>query len=276
MLRIEFADLFTRLAAADPLLIALGILFILLLCGFGFPLPEDIILIFTGYVCHLGILPFWLGIAIGMGGVLLGDSALWWIGHRYGQDVLKLRLFRSFLPRPRQRKIEKLYVKYGTRMLIGARFSPGIRAGVFLFSGISGVTYRRFILTDGSAALLSVPAIVSVAYVFGDQIDRVLKALRGVQHYILLGLVLIILGHLAYSWLIRLRERRQMELAGANGSGQRASGATALVQPAAAGEPVAVPAAAPVAATADPAMLATAPAAESKVTRASEGASPGA
>jgi len=211
MWQIDFSNIFEQLAAADPTLIGLGIFLVLLACGFGLPLPEDVVLVFTGYVTHLGVLPVWLSLFIGLGGVLLGDSTLWWIGHRYGSDVLRLRLFRSFLPPARLLKIERLYARYGNRILFGARFSPGIRAGVFLFGGLSGVPYRRFILTDGSAALISVPAIILAAYLFGGEIERVLKAMRGVQHWLVAAIVLIVVGHLIYAWFVRRKERRLLE-----------------------------------------------------------------
>ena len=202
------ADLFHQLATVDPIVIGLGIFFVLLLCGFGLPLPEDIVLAFTGFVSYLGVMPVWLGVIIGLSGVLIGDSSLWWLGHRYGKEVLNLRLFKRFLPPHRLKKIQRMYRKYGNRMLFGARFTPGLRAGVFMFAGWSGVPYRRFIATDGSAALLSVPAIVLTTHFFGAEIDHTIKAVRGVERWVLLGIVLYVVIHALYSWRKKRKEVR--------------------------------------------------------------------
>jgi membrane protein DedA with SNARE-associated domain len=203
-------DVFTAAASAHPALIAAGIFGILLLCGFGLPLPEDIVLAFTGYVVYLGILPLWFGIFVGLAGVLIGDSTLFWLGQRFGARVMELRFIRRFLPPARLQRIQRLYRKYGSRMLFMARFTPVMRAGVFLFAGWAGVPYLRFVLTDGSAALLSVPAIVTVTYLLGAQIDRAIHAIRGVEHWILVGIALIVAWHIVHGALVRRRERRRL------------------------------------------------------------------
>jgi membrane protein DedA with SNARE-associated domain len=202
-------DVFTHAASAHPALIAAGIFGILLLCGFGLPLPEDIVLAFTGYVVHRGVLPLWFAIIVGMAGVVIGDSTLWFLGHRYGARVMELRLIRRFLPPARLQRVQALYRKYGSRVLFSARFTPVVRSGVFLFAGWAGVSYLKFILTDGMAALISVPAIITVTYVLGAQIDRAIHAIRGIEHWILLGIALLVMAHILHSHLARRKERRR-------------------------------------------------------------------
>ncbi len=199
-------ELFTSLASGHPVLVAFGILVVLLLCGFGFPLPEDIVLAFTGYVAYLGVMPLWLALTIGLAGVLIGDTTLWWLGKKFGRDVLKMRLFKRFLPPARLKKIQKLYMKYGMRMLFGARFTPMLRAGVFMFAGWSGISYIKFLITDGLAALISVPAIILATYIFGAEIDSAIKAVRGVEHWVLLGVIAIVLLHVLWGYIQRKRE----------------------------------------------------------------------
>ena len=202
------SELFHQLASNHPVLIMGGIFVVLLLCGFGLPLPEDVVLAFTGYAVHLGVMPLWAALLISMAGVLIGDSTLWWIGHRWGGEVLNLRLFKAFLPPHRLAKIKRLYARYDNRMLFAARFTPGLRSGVFLFAGWSKVTYRRFLLTDGIAALISVPLIVTVAYLLGAEIDRGVAAIRGVEHWVLAGILALILLHVARDWHTKRREKR--------------------------------------------------------------------
>jgi len=199
------AETFTRLVGADPLPVAAGIFAVLLLSGFGLPLPEDVTLAFTGYACHLGVLPLWLGIALGLSGVMLGDSSLWWIGHRFGEHLLDTRLFRFILSAKRLAQIRRLYQRRGSRMLFMARFMPGLRSGVFLFAGWSGVSYGQFIRTDGLAALISVPALVCVTYAFGSEIDRAFAAVKDVEYWIFGGIIAYVLFHFVYT---RIRDAR--------------------------------------------------------------------
>jgi len=207
-------EVFTSAASAHPALIAGGIFLILLLCGFGLPLPEDIVLAFTGYVVYLNVLPLWAAIAIGLGGVVIGDSTLWWLGRRYGGAVMRLRGIRNFLPPARLEKIQKAYCKYGTRMLFTARFTPVMRAGVFLFAGWARVSYLKFICTDGTAAVISVPAIIVVTYFLGSQIDRAVKAIRGVEHWILIAIGVAVVAHIVHGRVVKRREARAAAAAG--------------------------------------------------------------
>jgi membrane protein DedA with SNARE-associated domain len=212
-------DIFTNLATAHPALVVLGIFLVLLLCGFGLPLPEDIVLAFTGYAVHLGVMPIWLAVVVGVAGVLIGDSTLWYLGRRYGENVFKLRLVRRLLPPQRLERVQRLYQRYGSRVLFTARFTPMLRAGVFLFAGWARVSYLRFLATDGSAALISVPTIIIVTYLLGNQIDRAVKAVRGVEHWILVAIGLAVIAHIVHGVIARRREAR--EATGAAPASQR-------------------------------------------------------
>ena len=73
----EWVDIFQQLTTLNPVLIASGIFLVLLLCGFGLPLPEELVLVFAGYACFLGILPIWLAIGISIAGVFIGMTVLY-------------------------------------------------------------------------------------------------------------------------------------------------------------------------------------------------------
>jgi membrane protein DedA with SNARE-associated domain len=238
-------ELFSTFVASHPALVCGGIFFVLLLCGFGLPLPEDVVLAFTGYAVHRGVMPIWVAIAIGMAGVIVGDSCLWMLGRRYGKNVLRMRLISAFLTEARLEKIQRLYKKYGSRILFMARFTPVLRAGVFLFAGWAGVPYRRFIATDGSAALLSVPAIVTFVYLLGDQIDRAIRAVRGFEHWILIAIGLLVVAHVVHSMIARRRERREAASTGladeAKSESVAVDATTAPSSIAIAGEPAELP-----------------------------------
>jgi len=200
-------DLFHQVAAWDPVLVGLCVFAVLLLCGFGLPLPEDVVLIFTGYACYLGVLPVWVAIAITLAGVLIGDTTLWCIGHRFGPGVMRLWLFRRLLPPHRLEVIRAKYHDYRNRLLFTARFMPGLRSGVFFFAGLSGIPYRVFIRADGAAALLSVPAIVIATYLLGGQIDHAIRTIRGVEHWVVAGVVGLFVVWVAVSEVRRRRAR---------------------------------------------------------------------
>jgi membrane protein DedA with SNARE-associated domain len=200
-------DLFHQVAAWDPALVGLCVFAVLLLCGFGLPLPEDVVLIFTGYACYLGVVPVWVAIVVTLAGVLIGDSTLWCLGHRFGSGMMRLWVFRHLLPPHRLEVIKTKYSAYRHGLLFAARFMPGLRAGVFFFAGLSGIPYRIFIRADGAAALLSVPAIVVATYLLGGQIDNAIRTIRGVEHWVAAGIIGLCAVCVAVSEVRRRRAR---------------------------------------------------------------------
>ena len=88
---------------------------------------------------------------------------------------------------------EKVH-KYGNRILFVARFLPGLRAPIFMTAGISRrVSYWKFLVMDGGAALISVPLWVYAGYYFAHDLDDLLHWVRQSETFILSILAFILL-----------------------------------------------------------------------------------
>ncbi len=137
----------------------------LMICGAGLPLPEDITLVAGGVIAGLGYANVHVMFALAMFGVLLGDCAIFLLGHHYGARMLQWRLVARVLTPSRYAKVQEKFARYGNRMLFIARFLPGMRTTVYLTAGTSHrVSFLRFLLIDGLAALISVPFWVYLGY----------------------------------------------------------------------------------------------------------------
>jgi membrane protein DedA with SNARE-associated domain len=127
-------------------------------------------------------------------GVLIGDSLVYWFGHHYGRKLLKRWPFRMFID---EEKIETIKVKlhdHGDKVLFGARFMPGLRSTVFFASGLLHFPYRKMIVYDGLAALISVPTIVYSVFYFGDFLEYVIRFIKRVEGGIAGVILLIVLA----------------------------------------------------------------------------------
>src|SRR4051812_15270492 len=70
--------------------IAYAIIFgILVACGLGFPLPEDVPLIAAGYLVWDGTLQWLPAILCTLLGVLIGDTILFTFGRKLGYRILE-------------------------------------------------------------------------------------------------------------------------------------------------------------------------------------------
>jgi membrane protein DedA with SNARE-associated domain len=179
---------------------------ILLLCGLGVPIPEDISLISAGYLAHLGTVDLHTIFLVCFAAVLGGDSLAFTMGRIFGTKILASRFGHRYFNPKRQRRVRAYFRTYGSKVIFIARFLPGLRFSIFLSAGMLHVRPYVFIVYDSMAALLSVPFLVYLAYYFGDKIDHVVKWARR-SEYGILALVGVAALFVAYKFYKKRRAR---------------------------------------------------------------------
>ena len=183
-----------------------GLFVILVLCGLGLPLPEDVALLAGGFLVHRGVTRYPITIAVALVGVVAGDNSLYFMGRRFGTGLV--RYFGINRPGS-QNQIERIhgfFSRYGHRAVFYARFLAGLRALIYLSAGSFGVPQSRFFLYDLLGALISVPIVVSLGYVFGDEIEKVIRFIGGFERIIWIIVSLSVLIY-ASRWLFARNSR---------------------------------------------------------------------
>jgi membrane protein DedA with SNARE-associated domain len=189
-------------------LTAYGAIFgILLACGMGVPIPEDITLIAAGILAAIGSISYWGAMAAGFFGVLIGDCFLFMLGRKYGYRVFSLPGFRTVFTERRVLLARQKVLNNSKFICFTARFLPGLRAPIYLTAGIMGVRPLVFLTLDGLAALISVPIWVHMGFLFGENMDKALETAIRAQKYIVGGVVLVILFYVW--WRIRAKRREE-------------------------------------------------------------------
>ena len=180
----------------------------LMICGAGLPLPEDITLVAGGVIAGLGFANVHAMFALAMFGVLLGDSAIFLLGHHYGARILQWRFVARVLTPSRYAKVQQKFEQYGNRMLFIARFLPGMRTTVYLTAGMTHrVSFLRFLLLDSVAALISVPFWVYLGYFGADNHEWLVKWIRRGQGSLWALVGILVLTSLVLWWRHRRRVR---------------------------------------------------------------------
>ena len=137
-------------------------------------------------------------LAVGLAGVIIGDSTMFLAGRIFGYRIQKIRTFRKILSPRRFSHIQRKFKQYGLGLLFVARFLPGLRSPIFLVAGMSRrISYFTFILMDGVAALISVPVWVYLGFFFADNLDLLMQYVGDVQkviYLILAAIILVVLG----------------------------------------------------------------------------------
>ncbi|SFS58247.1 membrane protein DedA, SNARE-associated domain [Succinivibrio dextrinosolvens] len=164
----------------------------LILCGLGVPVPEDITLVSGGVISGLALANPHIMCAIGLTGVLAGDSTMFLAGRIFGYRVQRLKFFRKVVSPQRFSQIQRKFKKHGLGLLFVARFLPGLRSPIYLVAGMSHrISYITFIVMDGLAALISVPVWIYLGYFFADNLDILMEYVHDVQKAIFLALGLL-------------------------------------------------------------------------------------
>ena len=177
-----------------------AVLFVLIICGFGVPIPEDITLVSGGVISGLGYTNVHIMLVVSLFGVLLGDSTMYWLGRIYGTKILRFRPIRRFLTLERLRMVRSKFEQYGNRVLFVARFLPGLRAPIYMVAGITRrVSFIRFLLLDFFAAIISVPIWVYLGDFGASNLDWLHEQIKKGQSiiYILITLLAI---YLVWKW----------------------------------------------------------------------------
>jgi len=174
---------------------------VLILCGFGLPIPEDVTLVSGGVISGLGYTNVHIMLVVSMIGVLSGDSIMYWLGRIYGTKILRAKPLRKLVTLKRLRSVRHRFETQGNRLLFLARFLPGLRAVVYLISGITRkVSFGKFVFIDFCAAIISVPIWVYLGDLGAKNLDWLHEQIRKGQMIIWIILIAIA-AYMAWKYL---------------------------------------------------------------------------
>jgi membrane protein DedA with SNARE-associated domain len=195
-------------AAGHPSILYSVVILVLTASSFGLPIPEEVVLVTSGLIAHFAIaqslqsgLPPSIDpenlAAICLVAVLGSDLVVFWLGRRYGLGLLRRRPFNRFLSENALARAQKWTGKYGFWACGLFRFTPAVRFPGHFMCGAMKISYQKFLLADGPAAILTVPTQVLLLAYHGDKILAVFKQFK---IYLFSGLGILFLIWLLLRW----------------------------------------------------------------------------
>jgi len=165
-----------------------AVFLVLVLCGVGLPVPEEITFITAGYV--VSTMGGDLGIMIGVSllGLMMGDSLIYYFGSHYGESILRHWPFRVLFSEKVLARSRVFFAAYGSRAVFVAGFFAGIRAGTYFLTGSMKFSYWKFLFWDFTRAVLTCPISIWAGYKFGPFADQWLGSN---VRYLLAGIAVI-------------------------------------------------------------------------------------
>ncbi|MDA8408090.1 MAG: DedA family protein [Deltaproteobacteria bacterium] len=161
---------------------------ILMLGIVGAPFPDDLVLLFTGYLVSAGYLKLEPAMASAWVGSLLGISLSYALGRFFGFPIVDRygHLFR--VTSDRLHKLNCWYGRFGKWGLLFGYFVAGVRHWTAFFAGVSKLRLPVFALFAYTGGLLWSVTMISMGYILGEQWAAV------AEHSIYQVLIFLIIG----------------------------------------------------------------------------------
>jgi membrane protein DedA with SNARE-associated domain/rhodanese-related sulfurtransferase len=184
-----------------------------LLQQLGVPIPAEPTLVVAGSLAARGLLPLPSLVGVTWLAVLIADSTWYWMGRRYGNQVLRVVCRLALSPDSCVRTTEQTFARWGLKSVAMAKFIPGFSMVAPPLAGAMRVSWSSFLLFDLLAAVLWSSVGIGAGLIFYRQVDRVLAALAGLGGWAPVVGVILLAAFVGWKWLQRRRFYRTLRLA---------------------------------------------------------------
>lgn len=170
------------------------VLALLIACGIGAPVNEDIVLLVAAALTLSGVMEPVPLILVSWLGLLTGDTLVFHWGHRFGARLLRTPFFARVVPEDKLLSLQDRIRRGGPVYIFVIRFLPGIRTALFFAAGSMKLPYRYLYIYDGLAAAIELPLLIYGVRYVGGRWQEVQQLVENFQGYILGGVLLTMLA----------------------------------------------------------------------------------
>ncbi|KEO83112.1 DedA family protein [Tumebacillus flagellatus] len=172
----------------------------------GLPVPDEILLTFSGFLVSVGRFRFAWVLLVAFAGSVVGMSISFWIGHRFGLPLLETYGRKIHITPERLHSVERWFNRFGKFAVPVGYFIPGVRHLTAYFTGISKWPYSTFLLYAALGGLLWSSTFLTIGVFVGHRWRLVTLYL----HKYLLAAGLLLLVAAALVWWVRRRRSKIM------------------------------------------------------------------
>ena len=169
----------------------IGFFLFIALTGCGLPIPEEAAIVIAGVLSSQNQLDWRIAFAVCLAGAVVGDSCMYAIGYRWGHGIFTSHpRFAKLFASENEEQFQKAVEAHALKVMLLARFLVGIRAPVYVMTGVVRLPFRRFLLYDVISASMVVGVVFGLSYLFGEQV-RVWVRHAEIRATIVVALVII-------------------------------------------------------------------------------------
>ena len=178
----------------------LGMFSLLILGGVGLPFPEDTTLILCGFLIASEVVKPIPALLTIYAGLLIADLILHFIGRKYGRQIVTQRRFRKLISPERLSFFEEKFNRRGILFILLGRHLAGLRAQIFLVSGVLKMPTLKFFLADAVSSLFTMGIMIGAGYLGGNSLEMLKRDLSRIEHLAIVLLVAALIVFLCYKY----------------------------------------------------------------------------
>jgi membrane protein DedA with SNARE-associated domain len=176
------------------------------------PVPSIPILLAAGALAGAGRMSLGTALMIAVLAALLGDGFWFTFGRRRGNTVLRWICKISLEPDSCVRRTQDNYTRYGAKSLLVAKFIPGFGTVAIPMAGISRMPPHRFLLFDGSGALIWAGCYIGLGYLFRDQLEDLANYAQRLGQFLALLLIGALVAYVGRKYFQRRKFMRELRI----------------------------------------------------------------
>ncbi|WP_374729961.1 DedA family protein/thiosulfate sulfurtransferase GlpE [Caballeronia temeraria] len=173
----------------------------------GLPVPAMPTMIVVGASIALMAVnggAFWpplVGVlCVAVAGGVLGDLVWFQGGRKYGDKTLKTICKLSLSRDTCVKKTERFFGRWGVRILLVAKFIPGLSLVSVPLAGAMGVKLRSFIAHDGAGIALWGAVGLTVGVIFAAQLEMVFAMISQLGRQAVVVIAVLLAIYVTYRW----------------------------------------------------------------------------
>jgi undecaprenyl-diphosphatase len=193
----------------------------------GFIFPGETAAILGGVLAYEHRINLATAMIAVVAGAIIGDSVGYWVGHRWGNQLLEGPLSRWIKPSHVQRARDTISRRGGWAVVLG-RFTAALRVLIPGIAGLARMPYRSFLFFNALGGTIWGVTFVSIGYAAGASWQHVASTASTVGLIVVGSLAVLVIAFI----IVRRRRIRREEAVGGSGQpggepGAEPAGATA-------------------------------------------------
>lgn len=177
--------------------------------GLPLPLPNEVALMYVGYLAYQGRLDANIAGLVATLGATAGSALLYYIARRGGRPLIHRFGRLIHVTEERLDQAERVVAKWGPISIPIARLTPGLRIATTIVSGVLNVSYKVVLVSVIGVSLVWSYFWVHLGRALGDRWQEGAQTFERAGRWGILVIVVIVAIVLLARWLLKRRAARQ-------------------------------------------------------------------